>query len=161
MKERYFALSGRIRSELLELEQVVDRTLKAWQQVSRTADDFYVDVTALNLHGFYARVERLLKLIADGVDRTRPTGSDWHQARLRQMSADVPGIRPAILQVETRERLARYRGFRHVVRNVYTFSLDPDQIELLVAKLRLTMDAVAQELTKFADFLETVSNAEE
>ncbi|WP_416672242.1 ribonuclease toxin HepT-like protein [Egbenema bharatensis] len=50
----------------------------------------------------------------------------------RSNSPCIPSVRPAVLSFETRDRLDRYRGFRHVVRNVYTFNLDPEQIGLLI-----------------------------
>jgi uncharacterized protein YutE (UPF0331/DUF86 family) len=58
------------------------------------------------------------------------------------------------LSQETRDCLDRYRGFRHVVRNVYTYNLDSEQIGVLVRQLAPTMARVAQELGVFAGFLE-------
>lgn len=157
MNERYLAVSGRIRRELQELALVVDRTLAVWQQAQHSTDDYYVDAVALNLHGFYAGVEHLLELIADGVDQTRPAGANWHQELLQQMTAEIPGVRPAVLSVQTRNRLDRYRGFRHVVRNVYTFNLDPEQIGLLVQQLPTAYQGLVEELSGFADLLQRIN----
>jgi hypothetical protein len=150
----YRTIAGRIRVELQELARVVERTGRIWQQALAATDDYYVDATALNLHGFYAGLERLLEIIADGVDQAKPAGAHWHDDLLRQMGAEVPGVRPPVLSQETRERLDRYRGFRHVVRNVYTYNLDPEQIGVLVKQMTPTMTRVSQELAAFADFLE-------
>ena len=78
--------------------------------------------------------------------------------------AEVPGVRPPVLSQETRERLDRYRGFRHVVRNVYTYNLDPEQIGVLVKQLAPTMVRVSQESGRVcrlpgADGLGAVSTA--
>lgn len=154
MKETYLAVAGRIRRELQELAQVVERTADIWRQASRSTDDYYVDATALNLHGFYAGLERVFEVIADRVDRTKPTGANWHQELLHQMASEIPSVRPPVLSLAVRDRLDRYRGFRHVVRNVYTFNLDPEQVEVLVGQLQPTMEQVSQELLAFADFLE-------
>ena len=153
----YRTIAGRIRAESQELARVVERTDRIWQQAMTSSDDYYVDATALNLHGFYAGLERLLEIIADGVDQAKPGGAHWHDELLRQMAAEIPGVRPPVLSQETRERLDRYRGFRHVVRNVYTYNLDPEQIGVLVKQLAPTMARVAHELTAFADFLEQVA----
>jgi hypothetical protein len=150
----YRTIAGRIRSELQDLQRVVERTGRIWQQALTSTDDYYVDATALNLHGFYAGLERLLEVIADGVDQAKPAGAHWHDELLRQMTAEIPGVRPPVLSQETRERLDRYRGFRHVVRNVYTYNLDPEQIGVLVKQLAPTMVRAAQELAAFADLLE-------
>ena len=153
----YRTIAGRIRAESQELARVVERTDRIWQQALTSSDDYYVDATALNLHGFYAGLERLLEIIADGVDQAKPGGAHWHDELLRQMAAEIPGVRPPVLSQETRDRLDRYRGFRHVVRNVYTYNLDPEQIGVLVKQLAPTMARVAHELTAFADFLEQVA----
>jgi hypothetical protein len=150
----YRTIAGRIRVDLQELARVVERTGRIWQQALVSTDDYYVDATALNLHGFYAGLERLLEIIADGVDQAKPAGAHWHDDLLRQMGAEVPGVRPPVLSQETRERLDRYRGFRHVVRNVYTYNLDPEQVGVLVKQLAPTMARVSQDLAAFADFLE-------
>lgn len=153
----YRTIAGRIRAESQDLARVVERTDRIWQQALTSSDDYYVDATALNLHGFYAGLERLLEIIADGVDQAKPGGAHWHDELLRQMAAEIPGVRPPVLSQETRDRLDRYRGFRHVVRNVYTYNLDPEQIGVLVKQLAPTMARVAQELTAFAEFLEQVA----
>jgi len=157
MKELYRAIAGRIRAELQELTRVVERAISIWQTAQVSTDDYYVDATAMNLHGFYAGIERLLEVIADGVDQTKPSGSHWHQELLRQMAIEIPGVRPPVLSLETRDRLDRYRGFRHVVRNVYTFNLDVEQVRGLIEQLRPTMEQTRQELHAFADFLEQLA----
>ena len=153
----YRTIAGRIRVDLQELARVVERTGRIWQQALVSTDDYYVDATALNLHGFYAGLERLLEIIADGVDQAKPAGAHWHDDLLRQMGAEVPGVRPPVLSQETRERLDRYRGFRRVVRNVYTYNLDPEQVGVLVKQLAPTMARVSKDLAAFADFLEQMN----
>jgi len=161
MNATYLTIAGRIRLELEELTQVVARTQHIWLQGTATAnstgESYYVDAVALNLHGFYAGIERLLEMIADGVDQTKPTGASWHRELLQQLTAEIPGVRPAALSSDTRHKLERYRGFRHVVRNVYTFHLDAEQIELLINQLSSTMAQVSEELLRFANFLEQVA----
>lgn len=154
MKTVCRAIAGRIRAELPELAQVVERATRIWQRAVMSTDDYYVDAAALNLHGFYAGIERLLEIIADGIDQTKPSGPHWHEELLRQMAAEIPGVRPPVLSVQARDRLDRYRGFRHVVRNVYTFNLDAQQIDVLIRQLPSTMEQVSQELLAFAGFLE-------
>lgn len=157
MNTIYRATAARIHQELAELDQVVARVSHIWerrQDLLPNDQDYLVDAVALNLHGFYAGVERLLELIADNIDQAKPQGAMWHRELLQQMTADIPTVRPAVLSTDTRLGLDRYRGFRHVVRNVYTFSLDAEQIELLVAHLPAVHNAVKADLEQFANFLE-------
>ncbi len=160
MKSAYRAISGRIRAELRELAQVVERTSRIWQQAAVSADDYYVDATALNLHGFYAGIEHLLEVIASGIDQAKPSGPHWHEELLRQMAAEIPGVRPPVLSLEARDRLDRYRGFRHVVRNVYTFNLRPSRLQELVTGVQTCYTAVRRDLELFADFLDSLTQAQ-
>jgi hypothetical protein len=44
-----------------------------------------------------------------------------------------------------------------VVRNVYTFNLDVEQVQVLIGQLRSTMEQTRRELYAFADFLEQLA----
>ena len=153
----YLAVAGRLRLGLHEIRTVVRRTEHIWTAGKRSGDDWYADAVALNLHGFYAGVERLLEIIAEAVDEAKPLGGDWHQALLSQMASEIPGARPPVLSATTRAHLDRYRGFRHVVRNVYTFNLDVQQIELLVMLLPTAAAEIDADLTALANWLERVA----
>jgi len=136
------------------LEHVINRTQRIWQTAQTTNEDYYIDAVALNLHSFYAGIERILEVIAANIDQTKPEGPHWHQELLRQLAAPIPEVRPPTLRRETRDQLDRYRGFQHVVRNVYTFNFDVAQIEILLDQLPITWEQTKQDLLNFADFLE-------
>ena len=125
MNERLSHLAMRIRAELSELERVSQRVAEGWNHALRNADDYYLDGVALNLHGCYGGLERIFELIAAVIDGAKPKGENWHQALLAQMTEEVPGVRPAVISQATFERLDAYRGFRHVVRNVYSYNFEP------------------------------------
>jgi hypothetical protein len=156
---QYLTVAGRIRRELKDLNEVVDRTIAIWEdgQKIETENNYYVDATAINIHGFYAGIERVVEIIADEIDGSKPSGSSWHRELLYQATSEIKGVRPAVISADSREQLDRYRGFRHVVRNVYTFHLDEQQVGLLVAHLRPTFSKVGQELLAFAVFLEELA----
>lgn len=116
----YPALSGRITTSLQELQTVVKRIDELSQKAQRTNDDGYWDGVALNLHGFYSGVERIFEDIARTVDESVPSGPGWHADLLLQMASGIPNLRPEVIRPEARSCLDEYRGFRHVVRNVYT-----------------------------------------
>ncbi len=148
-------LSGRIRDELSELAKVVDRAEQGWKKAKTQHDDYYLDGVALNLHGFYSGLEHIFEKIASSVDESVPTGSNWHQELIRQMSIEVSGVRPAVISAELRIALEEYRGFRHIVRNVYTYQLNPEKLERLILMLRETLSTAERELLAFAKFLES------
>ncbi len=151
------AIAGRIRLELAELARVAERACRIWAEVRPSPDDFLVDAVALNLHSFYAGLEHIFELVADRVDHALPSGPSWHQELLRQMAAELPGVRPAAVTVDLMDRLDRYRGFRHVVRNVYTYNLDVRQIATLMDDLPAVEAQLRDELTGFAQMLEQIS----
>jgi hypothetical protein len=125
-------LSARIDTELSELKLVVERTLQAWDKAVKQDDDFYLDSVALNLHAFYSGLERIFEKLASTIDGAVPTAANWHQELLTQMQTEIPSLRPAIISYDLKEALEEYRGFRHVVRNVYTYHLKPEKLKLLV-----------------------------
>jgi uncharacterized protein YutE (UPF0331/DUF86 family) len=69
------------------------------------------------------------------------------------MCIEVPGVRPAIISIELKEKLEEYRGFRHVVRNVYTYRLDPEKVKPLVKSIRSVRKKLEKELSGFAGFI--------
>jgi hypothetical protein len=161
MKGDYASLAGRIRRSLLDLERVVIRASQLADKARARGDEDYLDGVALNLHGFYAGVERVFEDIARTMEKSIPDGSEWHRDLLMQMSADVASVRPTVVSVETSRCLEEYRGFRHIVRNVYTFNLRPARLEELTSGLRDCYQLVTNDLETFCIFLEQLSVADE
>jgi hypothetical protein len=154
---RLLQVARRIRDGSDELARVLDRAQEGWRRMQRSSDDHYLDGVALNLHGFYGGLERLFELIAASVDGAVPRGANWHQLLLEQMTNEIPGTRPAVISDETREALDEYRGFRHIVRNVYTFKFDPVKVRRLVENAPHIFSQAHAELLAFASFLEQLA----
>ncbi len=148
-------LSSRILRELDHIKIVAKRAVQGFEAAKQNQDDLYLDAVALNLHAFYSATERIFEKIAKDIEQSVPTGANWHRELMDQMVLEIAGIRPAVLSAELKEALEDYRGFRHVVRNVYTFHLNPDKLAVLIAGLSSVMDKLEMELTGFARFLES------
>lgn len=161
MNAAYATLAGRIRQSMFDLDRVVARAALLMDKARTSNDDDYLDGVALNLHGFYAGVERIFEDIARTLERKVPDGPEWHQDLLLQMSAEIASVRPAVLSQETRHCLEEYRGFRHVVRNVYTFNLRSARLQELTDGLQDCYQAVARDLEQLSSFLEQLSRADE
>ena len=159
----YQVLAARIRDELEDLDRSVQRAERAWQAAQRAGadQDMFVDSAALNLHGFYAGVERLFEAAALQLDGSMPKGEAWHRDLLDQMTLDLPGFRPPVISPVMMQALDEYRRFRHVVRNVYAESLDPRRVGALAERLVPMRMQLRNELSAFADFLEGVSRADD
>jgi hypothetical protein len=161
MRSPYLELAERIRGEITDLERLVQRIQHAWSHVQELSDeqDTYMDSVALNLHGFYSGLERLFELIARHVDRDLPTGKIWHRQLIQQMARDLTEVRPAVIGAESAVALDEFRRFRHLVRNIYTFNLDPDKMASLVTVLPDLFSQIKAELLGFSSFLEELAKA--
>jgi hypothetical protein len=163
MIDGYQVLGRRVRSELNELDRCANRVERAWQAAKRAAadQDMFIDSAALNLHGFYAGLERLFEAIALQLDGVVPQGETWHRDLLGQMTIDLSGVRPSVISLEVSHGLDEFRRFRHVVRNIYADRLDPERIGDLVAKLPPLWTQLKVELVQFTEFLEGVSRIDD
>ena len=163
MITRYRLVAARLRAELPWLEQLVDRANMALERAARQPQDqdYFLAAAALDLHGFYAGLERLFELIAEDIDRAHPGGSHWHRDLLAQMALEIEQVRPAVLAPETSAALADYLDFRHIVRNVYTFNLRPERVTDLVHGLRPAFELARRDLMAFARFLEELATADQ
>lgn len=107
-------------------------------------------------HSFYSGVERIFERIAVIVDNSMPSGANWHQELLNQMALEIPGIRPAVISSSVKEQLEEYRGFRHIVRNIYSYRFNPEKMNNLVSGMGSLFLVFSAELTSFAEFLKSV-----
>ncbi|MGH2615112.1 MAG: hypothetical protein ACRDJC_07730 [Thermomicrobiales bacterium] len=160
MTARYAVLASRIRQDVAELERVgerVERAAQAYRQ--NTAErELFLDAAALNLHDYYTGLERIFTHIASGVEQSVPTGPDWHRELLRQMTVEVPGLRPPVIPTKVASDVDEFLRFRHVVRHIYAFALEPERVERLASRLRPAHHAVASALLAFASFLEGLAS---
>ncbi|MCL4872197.1 MAG: hypothetical protein KJ063_24830 [Anaerolineae bacterium] len=159
MIPEYLQLVARIQQELHDLESVVTRAERGIQATRQRPEDqdLYIDSVALNLHDFYAGLERIFQQIGSTVDGNIPSGHNWHQDLLQQMHMELPELRPSVLSAEAMQMLDEFLRFRHVVRNIYAFQFDPERITRLVSQMRPAWMQVQTELLAFASFLEQVA----
>jgi hypothetical protein len=139
---------------LSDMERICERILRAWSAYQANNDEFILDSVALNLQNYYGAIENALKLFAEKIDNKLPTGADWHSELLKQLTVPVPDLRPAVISLETKGMLDNYRGFRHVVRNMYAFNMDPRKIKPLVDTLSQVDNALRTEIVAFLKLLE-------
>ncbi len=80
------------------------------------------------LHDYYVAVENIFKSVAKRIDGSLLEGEYWHKELLEQMTLEITGIRPPVISNKTFVCLDELRGFRHVFRHVYGFSLASERI---------------------------------
>lgn len=123
--------------------------------------DAYVNSVALNLHSFYTGLEHIFQLIAVELDGGVLGGPAWHSELLRQMTLDVPSVRPLVLRPQTAQELDEYCKFCHLIRHIYATNIAPSRIEQLVTKLPDLYTQLHQDLDAFLTFLDTLAHADE
>jgi hypothetical protein len=163
MISRYRVLAERLRAEIQALEKVVKRAKGALVRATQQPQDqeYFISAAALDLHSFYAGVERLFQLIAGEIDGGVPAGSRWHRDLLEEMTLEISEVRPAVILPETQIALIDYLEFRHVVRNVYSFDLRSERVAELGNGLNTAFSLVQRDLLAFAEFLDELSNADD
>jgi predicted nucleotidyltransferase len=158
---REAALAARIRSEAVDVGQVVDRAERLLAKANSSGDNDWLDGVALNLHSFYTGIEKIFEEIAKEIDGGLPTGAEWHQKLLVQIAAEIPKRRPAAIQRSTRDCLDEYRRFRHAVRTVYTFNLRPARPQDLTTDVRFCYLSFRQDIEAFCAFLDNLATDEQ
>jgi|GEM_PF-167002 len=153
-------LIGRIQQELKEIQKLVDANHRLLEKLRTSQDQDYIGSIALNLHGFYCGVERILKLISQTVDQSVLDGQNWHQQLLDLMTSTIPTIRPAILSTRTRQLLGEFCSFRHVVINIYSFDLESERVQKLSQRLRECHELFQTDMCSFIDFLYLSGNSD-
>ncbi len=158
----YMVLRRLIENEMGNIERAIAHTERSMAGAWRHPDeqDVYIESAALNLQSVYTGIERVFQLIAEQIEQHLPTGDRWHEDLATQMSLDLPDLRPAVILETTRDALDDYRAFRHRIRHVYTYHIDPAKVATLVDRLPQVWAALKEDLTRFLAFLDAAARAE-
>jgi hypothetical protein len=131
-------LPERLNHELEAMTRSIERIQQFLTQFQQETNPIYQEAftsaIAFNLHSFYTGVERIFEAIAKQIDQYQPSGSNWHKQLLNQMLMEVPEIRPAVISSTIYDTLDELRRFRHVVRKIYAYEVDPDLMISLAEK---------------------------
>ena len=148
-------LTDKILKECINLEKIVLKTRATIALINNREDDIYFEslISALTLYleNFYMGIERIFVLIAKEIDKKTPSGDSWHIQLLKQMSLEIPDIRPAVISQKSYEKLNEFRGFRHVARSLYAYDLDPQRVIELSDKLSKCYDSFKADVQNFID----------
>jgi len=143
-------LAAEIKAELAKLEKLMHKL--AGQHVDMESEEL-TESTALRLHNFYTGCERIFKLIATEINGGLPQDEAWHKRLLTQVALEVPSIRPAVISETTREQLHALLAFRHVVRNVDGYELEPERVAALQKLAVEVFRQFAKEVETFVLYL--------
>lgn len=142
-----------LKAQLATLERIVLR-LQARAQGLTADDPVRMESAAYQVHNLYNAIEDLLKLVATHFENNISESARWHSALLQRMLQEVPGIRPAVISMDTYVALNQLRGFRHFFRHAYEI---PIQYEQLVANIRLAETVVPRLEQDIQTFLQALT----
>jgi uncharacterized protein YutE (UPF0331/DUF86 family) len=139
---------ARAERELQQLEVFFD------QHSQEVSDGEWGALSAISLgiHNIYNGIEDILLSLARDVDGLVPSGPTMHQDVLDQMSAEIDGTRPRVLDMKLYESLTELKGFRQLVRHRYGF-------DLKVGKVIENLDRTREAFPVFVDAVVSLEKA--
>lgn len=138
-------LAAEIDHELERLEQLRDELATA----PRDDDTFSLRARGSMLHDFYSGIERVFVRIAEELNGGVPQGEQWHRQIVTDMSLEIPGVRPAVIEPDLARELGDYLRFRHVFRNVYGSFLEAERMRPLEERLPAVLAAFLTQMRAF------------
>jgi uncharacterized protein YukE len=154
------ALAADILAELAKMQQLESQIRRVQTELENAPEraDLLYENFALKLHNFYTGCERIFQLIATELNGGLPSGSDWHRRLLDRMKTAREG-RPAVISATMALKLQDYLGFRHVVRSLYGYELDPERLEKLVSHYPEAWQQFEREMQEFIAWLRELASS--
>ena len=115
------------------------------------------DAAAMRLQSLYTGIERCFVQIVRVLNGGPPDGADWHRRLLERMGVSTE-LRPALLDASTVAGLAELMRFRHVVRHLYAYELERDQVLRLLQRALELWPVVDSQLVSFEAWLTELSS---
>jgi uncharacterized protein YutE (UPF0331/DUF86 family) len=126
---------------------------------SGEASEATLALAAVRLHRYYTAVEALLERVARLFDESIPEGPTSHRDLLQQMAADLPPLRPALLDRDLGRGLHSLLGFRHFFRHAYDVALDVRELRRHADNLRDLHPRLVAALGRFLAFTRATRDA--
>ena len=108
---------------------------------------------AYTLSGIYSCFEDQFFKIARVFENRVENLASWHKELLERMRIEVPNIRPAVISRESFAVLDEMRGFRHVFRSSYMFTLDVERLMLVIKRWQKGKERI-NDVKHFLEILE-------
>lgn len=116
-------------------------------------------LVGVRLHRYYTALETLLERVARLFDESVPEGPTSHRDLLQQMAADLPPLRPALLDRDLARRLHGLLSFRHFFRHAYDVALDVRELRRHADNLCDLHPLLAAALRRFIAFTAATRDA--
>lgn len=134
-------------------KEIIDRLLADIKIADVSSEEKTVNLGYL-LHNLYCAFEDLFQEIAKTFENRIEDPSKFHRELLKRMLIEVPKIRPRVLSKESYQMLNELRGFRHIFRHAYTYSLSSEKVARLKQSLLSAWDNIEKDIAHFEIFLQ-------
>ena len=142
-------LAAEIEAELAGLDELERELANA----PRQDDSYSLRARGSILHDFYGGVERVFVRIASELNGGVPRAEQWHRELVRNMTLEIPEVRPAVLDPALAEALGAYLRFRHLFRNVYGSVIEAERLHPLEERLPATLAAFRERIRAFLSWM--------
>jgi hypothetical protein len=157
-RERFVRLAAAVRQRRKQLTQIVDEARAALADFAdREPPLLELRGIGAILHDFYTGIEHVFETIAPELNGGLPAGEAWHRELLTNMTLELPGIRPPVLQDETAHALDEFLRFRHLFRNLYGYELEWSKLRALLEQLPAAWGKLESDLDRFLAFLDAAA----
>ena len=147
-------LLAEIASDREALVRRIEDAREAERRLAATpTDPGALALAGVALHAWYTGVETIFERVARELDGAVPEGERWHRALLSQMSAEIPGTRPRVIDPALGVELAALLAFRHFFRHAYAVAFDAGRLDAELARLFSVSAPTDAALDALADFL--------
>ena len=145
-----------LREELADDCRIVSAAASRLDGFLAGAHNGSLEATAFEIARCYNVIEQAALRVARSFENHFEKSSGWHEAILKRMSLEIPGVRPALFSPEMKRTLDAIRRFRHLVHHAYDLELRKDRVE----EVARTVAQVAGELATVWDgFIKKVAEA--
>lgn len=149
MNEKMRVLTVDIEADESQISQIYQK-LAAYET---PLDEDRTILVGYYLHNLYTAFEHICLVVAEAFENQISDRSQWHSLLLRRMTLDIEGMRPRLFSDETYRYIDELRRFRHVFRSAYSVTLDPQRMEMILARALDLRSLYQEDLTKFKEFL--------
>lgn len=139
-----------IQFQIEEIDMLFEMYEKELFEIKDSPNLIELTAFASVLHSFYNGIENIFTLIAKEIDKSIPTGNNWHKELLIQISSDSSN-RKAMISDKTKEYLLNYLAFRHFYRHAYSFHLEWEEMEDLIIPMRDIWKTIKTEINNFIE----------
>ena len=160
-KEKLLTLIAEINDELANLSFLGEAIIEITAELEKSGGkkkEYLVESAALKLHNLYSIFERIFEKFASEINGGSPTSPDWHMRLLRSMSLEVEGLRPPVIDEKNYRLLLKYLKFRHVVRSIYGFEIDPERLMPLLKESPSAISIFTRDIREFIKFLKAMAD---